>query len=373
MYSKTEGTTGNIRCSECSGVVILTNGEYVCTSCGLVIERQLVDPAFQIHEMNSHQSVRAKNYVALGRRLSMVGGMGSYIDYQSSRFFHDRSGKPLSPARQRLFRRLKFDYNLRLRIEKRETTYRALKSLSRVADMLSLPSSIRDRAAYYYQKMDRCLGDDDIISHLTLMAYSLMLAVRESKGNAPITLQEIVNAFQRLGHRVTARSVIRQALLVKSKMPIMPARRRSEDYLRRIISQVINYPGISLRIRRARLTVQQYQTSLLRYAKFLLNAIDATKRGGRNPFIFAVAVVYSADLLMAKIAKRRAILTQGLISDATGAAEYSVRDHYAKVLKKRLLTILSEDKFHKLKRSHDQHEERECQDRTEWNETEVPS
>ena len=332
----------NLQCTECPGHAILTNGEYVCTNCGLVLERQVVSSPYQMYEEEGSSSSHSKSYVALGQRAVMVGGMGSFIDYQASRFFHDKTGRPLTPRSQRLFRRLKFDYNLRLRIAKRETTYRALRSLSRVAELLSLAESIKDRAAYYYQKMDKNLDNTDITSHLILMAYGLMLAVRESKENAPITLQEIADAFQKLGHRVTSRSIIRQALSVKKKLPLSPVKRMSEDYLPRIISQTVNHPTIRLRLRRAGLSRQEYQSHLVRHSNQLLSRIDARDRGGRNPFIFAVAVVYSSDLLMAKSAKRRPILTQRLISRATSAAEYSVRDHYAKLLKVHLVQILAQ-------------------------------
>jgi transcription initiation factor TFIIIB Brf1 subunit/transcription initiation factor TFIIB len=214
--------------------------------------------------------------------------------------------------------------------------------LSRVADLLSLPDNIKEQAAYYYQKMDKKLENADITSHLTLMAYGLMLAVRESKENAPITLKEIADAFHQIGHRVTSRSIIRQALSVKNKLPIVPIKRMSEDYLQRIISETVNYPGVRLRIRRIGLTIQEYQSNLVRHSHTLFNAISVAERGGRNPFIFTVAVVYTADLLMAKNAKRRPILTQRLISKATGAAEYSVRDHYAKLLKGHLPALLSQ-------------------------------
>jgi len=332
----------NLQCTECPGHAILTNGEYVCTNCGLVLERQVVSSPYQMYEEEGSSSSHSKSYVALGQRAVMVGGMGSFIDYQASRFFHDKTGRPLTPRSQRLFRRLKFDYNLRLRIAKQETTYRALRSLSRVAELLSLAESIKDRAAYYYQKMDKNLDNTDITSHLILMAYGLMLAVRESKENAPITLQEIADAFQKLGHRVTSRSIIRQALSVKKKLPLSPVKRMSEDYLPRIISQTVNHPTIRLRLRRAGLSRQEYQSHLVRHSNQLLSRIDARDRGGRNPFIFAVAVVYSSDLLMAKSAKRRPILTQRLISRATSAAEYSVRDHYAKLLKGHLVQILAQ-------------------------------
>ena len=79
----------DLRCAECAGHAILTNGEYVCTNCGLVLDRQVVSAPFQIHKNVGRSSSQGKAYVALGNRTTMVGGMGSFIDYQASRFFFD--------------------------------------------------------------------------------------------------------------------------------------------------------------------------------------------------------------------------------------------------------------------------------------------
>ena len=61
--------------------------------------------------------------------------------------------------------------------------------------------------------------------------------------------------------------------------------------------------------------------------------IPASKRGGRNPFIFTVSAAYASDRLIAIEHNRRAVLTQKLASNATKVAEYSIRDHFGMMKK----------------------------------------
>ncbi len=56
-------------------------------------------------------------------------------------------------------------------------------------------------------------------------------------------------------------------------------------------------------------------------------------RGSRNPFILAGAIVYCADRLIANEKKVKSVLTQKVASNAMKIAEYSIRDHYVKILK----------------------------------------
>jgi hypothetical protein len=60
----------------------------------------------------------------------------------------------------------------------------------------------------------------------------------------------------------------------------------------------------------------------------ILDLIPASKRGGRNPFIFTVSAAYASDRIIAEENGKRSVMTQKLASDATDVAEYSIRDHY---------------------------------------------
>jgi hypothetical protein len=72
----------------------------------------------------------------------------------------------------------------------------------------------------------------------------------------------------------------------------------------------------------------------------VLEIIPASKRGGRNPYIFTVSAAYASDRLIADSHGRRSVLTQKLTSTATKVAEYSIRDHFG--MMKKIVAIADE-------------------------------
>ncbi|MHC1590452.1 MAG: transcription initiation factor IIB family protein [Candidatus Helarchaeales archaeon] len=321
---------------ECNHEPVLdeVRGEYTCSKCGLVLSTLYMTPSYQLNESDFNVSNSSKNYVALGDRVNVVDGLGSFIDYQHSTFFLDKKGMPLSAQHQILFKRLKYRYDLRARINNRETHYRALKTLNKIVSQLKLSDKIRDRAAYFYQKIIKNEEKKEITNHLSLIALCLLLAAREYEEKAPVTIQEITNSFRKLGHRVSERSLIQLGLKLRPKYNSLfkHQSRISEHYLPRVISQVINHPAIRQRLLYYNYMIQDYEEALRKISNKILSEMPKEKRGGRNPHIFAVAVLYCADQIIAKKEKKHAILTQKLLSKATKTAEYSIRDHWRAVL-----------------------------------------
>jgi transcription initiation factor TFIIIB Brf1 subunit/transcription initiation factor TFIIB len=158
----------------------------------------------------------------------------------------------------------------------------------------------------------------------------IFIAIREYKHNAPITIQEISEIFENLGHRVSPRTIIREIQKVK---PIVgdiftTKTRKSEDYINRIVSKVINSNTVLDRLFKYKEEINSYKIYLQKKSYEILEDIELKTRGGRNPYIFAVAILYTGDQLLSKIKNRRAILTQKILSDVCDCAEYSIRDHY---------------------------------------------
>jgi hypothetical protein len=79
--------------------------------------------------------------------------------------------------------------------------------------------------------------------------------------------------------------------------------------------------------------LKDYENALRNKILEVLKMIPASKRGGRNPFIFTVSAAYASDRLIAIQYDRRAVLTQKLASTATKVAEYSIRDHFGMMKK----------------------------------------
>ncbi|MBD3405587.1 MAG: hypothetical protein GF411_05570 [Candidatus Lokiarchaeota archaeon] len=321
-----------VRCPDCSGQIVSSHGHKVCSECGLVMSRDYVDPTFQMGEKVKEGDPTASVYGSLGKRLHIVDGLGSYIDFHKTRYFRDAQGRILRSRRQKQFKRLKTVYSTRIRIGQDEAKYRALRTLNHVSKLLMIHEQVRDRTAYIYQKI---LDDakDKISNNILLIAVCLLMAVREFKDSAPITLEEIAEVFERCGHRVSVRSIVREALRLRTITGYSPEIRKPEDYVPRVISMLVNNSQVIKKIESRGWQIIQYENVLRNKMNEIIEMVPASKRGGRNPFIFAVSSAYAGDRIISEEYGKRSVLTQKLTAKATEVAEYSIRDHYGMMKK----------------------------------------
>lgn len=313
-------------CPDCNGSLLVNRGNVVCTNCGLVISREYVYPTYQMGEESGAEKPDATMYVSLGNRMHIVDGLGSYIGFHRDRYFRDVAGHPLSSRNQRKFKRLKTVYSTRIRIGKDEAKYRALRTLNRVSKLLMLSEQVRDRTAYLYKKV--LTEEVEVTNNILLIAVCLLMAVREFKEEAPITLDEIADVFDKCGHRISVRAMVREALRLRSVTGYAPKIRQPEDYVPRVISMLMNNTKIVKKIEARGWDLRDYESRLRLKMLEVIDRIPATARGGRNPFIFTVSAAYAGDRLVASDSDKRSVLTQKLASRATEVAEYSIRDHY---------------------------------------------
>ncbi|MHA1951289.1 MAG: hypothetical protein ACXAAO_10595 [Candidatus Thorarchaeota archaeon] len=298
----------------------------------MVLSREYVQPTYQMGMRPKDNSPDASVYVSLGNRMHIVDGLGSYIGYHKDRYFQDSQGQALSGRMQKKFKRLKTIYSTRIRIGKNEAKYRALRTLNHVSKLLMLNEQVRDRTAYLYKKVVS-ESPQRVSNNILLIAVCLLMAVREFKDEAPITLDEIADVFEKCGHRVNVRAIVREALRLKSLTGYSPQIRRPEDYIPRVISMLLNDSKVVSKIQARGWTIKEYESTLRNKVVEVLNMIPASKRGGRNPFIFTVSAAYASDRVIAVQHNRRAVLTQKLASNATKVAEYSIRDHFGMMKK----------------------------------------
>jgi len=283
-------------------------------------------------ERPSSDSPDASMYVSLGNRMHIVDGLGSYIGFHKDKYFQDAQGQALSGRMQKKFKRLKTIYSTRVRIGKNEAKYRALRTLNHVSKLLMINEQVRDRTAYLYKKVvNEATGN--VSNNILLIAVCLLMAVREFKEEAPITLDEIADVFEKCGHRVNVRAIVREALRLRSITGYSPEIRKPEDYVPRVISMLMNSPRVISKIQSRGWKTKDYENALRNKILEILRIIPASKRGGRNPFIFTVSAAYASDRLIAIEYRKRAILTQKLASTATEVAEYSIRDHFGMMKK----------------------------------------
>ncbi|MFW9965532.1 MAG: hypothetical protein ACFFEA_00115 [Candidatus Thorarchaeota archaeon] len=319
-------------CPDCSGLLTANQGYIVCVECGLVISREYVSPTYQMGEKVSDNAPEASVYVSLGNRMHIVDGLGSYIGFHKDRYFQDAHGQTLTARSQKKFKRLKMIYSMRIRIGRNEAKYRALRTLNHVSKLLMLNEQVRDRTAYLYKKISS-ESSEKINNNILLVAVCLLMAVREFKDGAPITLDEIANTFEKCGHRVNVRAIVREALKLKSLTGVAPEIRRPEDYVPRVLSMLMNSEKVLKKVTARGWNLKMYENALRDKILEVLDMIPTSRRGGRNPYIFTVSAAYASDRLIADDYGKRSVLTQKLTSEATEVAEYSIRDHFGMMKK----------------------------------------
>ncbi|KKN57941.1 hypothetical protein LCGC14_0557240 [marine sediment metagenome] len=330
-YKKIEELVSD-SCPECGGKTVFNSYETICNECGLVINRIFNVSSFVFK--NSHKGNNmSKQYVSLGERTDFIGGLGSFIDYENSKRLKDTTGKLLPPTEQKLYQRLKKNYAQFLRIKNHETEYRIFNILNKISLYLNLNKNIKNNSAYFYKKIIK--NESKVINNISLIAFCIFYAVRKEDHNAPITINEISRAFKNYGHRVNPKLILRDGIRYKHHLKNESPPHKSEDYLVRLIDQVINHNDLEERLKKKRIvwSKNEFQNKLIILCRTLLKKLTSWHRGGRNPFILTGAIIYLADKLLARENCQKAILTQKLIAEATQIAEYSIRDHYVNLLK----------------------------------------
>ena len=319
-------------CPECGDRVITNSYEIICKGCGLVLGDLFQDSSYIFNDINNKSNLN-KQYVSLGERTDYVGGLGTFIDYENSKYLRDKTGKLLPPDEQKLYRRLKKNYAQFLRIKNHETEYRVFNILNKISIYLNLSKDIRNNAAYYYRRIVK--NEKKVINNISLIAFCIFYSVRRAYHNAPITINEISNAFQNFGHRVNPRLILRDGIRYKTHLSSKVIPHRSEDYLIRLIDNVVSHESLEARLikKGATWSKEDYKYKLTSKCRFILRSLSDWDRGGRNPFILTGAIIYLADKLLSKEHNQKAFLTQKIISEATDIAEYSIRDHYVNLLK----------------------------------------
>lgn len=321
-------------CEECGGELIRTSTSFTCSQCGLVNVQTFEDALLKISERNDEETGAFSYY---GEREHIVDGMGSYIDFYGTNRLRDAKGKRLSRDRIQRFLRLKQINDLQLHTMNRESDYRALRVLNRMTSFFQLTKHIRSRAAYLLRTMSRFLDTSPGLNRIVLVATSLYVAMRETPNGTPITLNELAEGFQEQGHRISKKVIIRALWTLRPKLSevinFAKILLKSQDYIATVFQKLQTSENIKQRIIARGVSEQEYYPPLLMETRRLLQKIPYQARGGRNPYIFAVSTVYAADNVISK--KKlgiRPVLSQKAIAKATKVAEYSVRDHFARVI-----------------------------------------
>ncbi|MGA2789875.1 MAG: transcription initiation factor IIB [Candidatus Bathyarchaeia archaeon] len=310
----TSTTTRKIRkitnCPECSGANLVEDydlGEVICHDCGLVLSEHALNQGPEWRAFTKEEKDQ-RGRVGLPISFSIHDkGLSTVID----RVNRDASGRQLPFAtRLQMLRLRKWQIRTRVHSSADHNLAQAMAELDRLADVLHIPASIKERAALVYRKaLSNALVRGRSIA--ALAAASLYAACRISE--TPRTLKD-VSAASRIRKKDLARCY---RLLVRELDLRMP-----------VVDPVKCISKIATRVEISMITQQR--------AIRMIN--EAKKKGivtGKEPMGLAAASLYVACVLEGE---RK---TQKEIAEVANVTEVTVRNRY-KGLKEALNIIFAD-------------------------------
>ena len=188
-----------------------------------------------------------------------------------------------------------------------------------------------ERACYIYFKATNL--PDRLGTTYQIAASAVLIASRELK--YPLTLKELSSTFADMGHKILARSIAKVAAKITYSLSIKKRIRSPEDYLTKIISTLKENKRLKYKINYILDSYEHYFNLLLRFSYIIIRKIEHNFKVGKNPYLFAVSVVYLADKLVCRKLNCSPILSQKFLAENLGSTEYTIRQHY-RYLKKYL-------------------------------------
>ncbi len=298
-----------VKCPECGSTHLgrdHSRAELVCKNCGLVIDEDFIDYGPEWRAFDSDQREKRARTGAPMTYMIHDKGLSTMISWQN----RDSYGKFI-PTRNRaqLYRLRKWQTRTRISNSTGKNLVLALSVLDRMASGMSLPRTVRERAAMIYRKaaLKKLIRGRSIES---VTAASLYASCRQC--NVPRTLDEISNAssMSRKDIGRTYRYITRELGL--KMMPTSP-----QDYISRFCSQL----KLSADVQAKTLEIIQ----------------EATRReltSGRGPTGIAAASIYIASVLCGE---RR---TQREVAETAGVTEVTIRNRYKELAEKLDINII---------------------------------
>ncbi|RLF17725.1 MAG: hypothetical protein DRN06_03290 [Thermoprotei archaeon] len=319
-------------CNECGGLLICNDRkEWVCSSCGLVYTYEDYTPPIFVLQNEDRGGVESRQYVSPLRRLGLQA-LGSYVGYENSLGLLDPLGHPLNPRLREAFIKLKRLHDFQPRSGRSGSIVQGERALLRACSQLNVTNAVVRRALLLYRKAVKtqaCSG----LSRPSLAAACLFLATGTWKDSRPAGAKKLLTTFNALRYRVTFNSLSKAVVAVRKALGIKVAPRRHLDYVPYIVEELLSREEILGRFEEERVKLGEYKVKLIHLSQRLLQKLDRKLLGGRAPHILAAAAIYAASRLLSRQLNLKNFITQRVLSEVIGVAEFSIRDHYSKLFK----------------------------------------
>ncbi|MEM0001279.1 MAG: transcription initiation factor IIB [Desulfurococcaceae archaeon] len=293
-----QGKDNKSKCPPDKIVYDVARAEYICLETGEVIEDRVIDDRAEWRAFTPEE--REKRARTGGPITPTVHDMGftTAIDYSD----RDASGHTLINKKYQLYKLRKWQARTRILTSVERNLAQAMNELDRLADLLNLPTYIREEAAKIYREaVDKGLVRGRSIE--SVIAAAIYLACRLRK--LPRTLDEIEEYS-----RVSRKEIARCYRLLLRELSIKVTTSDPADFVPRI-SHALGLSG-----------------AVVRTAIEILNkAREAGVLGGKDPVGLAAAAVY---LACEKLGEER---SQKEIANVAGVTEVTVRNRCRELMK----------------------------------------
>ncbi|MEM1574761.1 MAG: hypothetical protein QXF09_02075 [Nitrososphaerota archaeon] len=165
-----------------------------------------------------------------------------------------------------------------------------------------------------------------------IVGIALYISSQENIYSRPLTFKEISIALRKLGHRVSFKSLSKTYRKIQCFIKIKNKIRRSEDYIQPLIDKIINNEKIKEKVENE-WDLLDYIQKLRKISNEILKIFDSKARGGRSPYVFAVSSLYVAERYISRKERKKPCLTQKILAEIAGVAEYSVRENSSYIKK----------------------------------------
>ncbi len=295
---------------ECGGPLVISRGNWVCMTCGLIQGRQLGPELTPVAPHFSSDHFQQPTHPE-----SWLGG-GSTFKIEAV------NNKTINP---------RWFYLANINKQAQKTGQR-VKLLLRIREMFKggiqggIPEIVMEHAFTMFKK--RLDKREPIKNNVTLFATYVWVSALTL--HVPLRSERISSIFRAIGHRVSPRLLIQTALREKLAPPPLKA----EDFLPRLIAKLDQSPHFLKKANDHQLDARLFSDRVERVSRRI---IQKCKRLGQRPSIIAASAVYAA-LQLVHWKLNFPILSQGQLATAFGVAEYSIRDVYYNVVKSIIMT-----------------------------------
>lgn len=296
-------------CSECGGVVVEdeARGEFTCKECGLVVSSDSIDRGPDWRSFSDGGGDGERHVGAPLTNTLHDKGLSTDIDWRD----RDANGNALSADRRMQMQRLrKWNKRCKAAGAREKNLRRALSEIARMSSALGLDDRVEETAGVLYR---RCLDEDMLPGRSIEGMSSACLYAASRICNTPRSLNEIHPVSQvAASHPNNGGSELNRAylyLLRELELEIEPVDPR--EYLNRVLT------GVDVSDTEC---VRQTAVELLDEYE------EANMHSGCSPMSLAAAAVYAG----CGLCEER--VTQGVVSDAAGVCETTIRARYQEMV-----------------------------------------